>query len=486
MTAWHELTLSEARQKLLNREISAHALTMACLERIEATEPATQALISLDREGALQTARALDAAGPDPAKALWGIPITAKDVLAAKGMPTTAGSRMLEHFYPAYEASVIEKVRAAGAVLLGKNNMDEFAMGSTTENSAFKATSNPWDTTRIPGGSSGGSAASVAAGQCFASLGTDTGGSIRQPSALCGCVGLKPTYGRVSRYGVVAYASSLDQVGPITRSVEDCALMLSVIAGPDPRDSTCSRRPVDEYMGAVHSRQSLEGLALGVPREFFAPGMDAGVAEACQKALKAATDMGAELVDVRLPYAASHSIAAYYILAMAEASSNLARYDGVRYGHRSPDVENLAELYTLSRTEGFGEEVQRRILLGTYVLSSGYYDAYYKKAAQIRRMVREDYQRVLAACDAVIAPVSPVTAWKKGESGDDPMTTYLKDIFTVSQNIAGLPAIAFPVGLAEGLPVGMQLVGSPYAEADLLSMAQPLFARLGNIGKPGF
>ena len=482
----HTLSLLEIRDRLADTSVTAEAATKACLDRIAATEPTLHALLHV-RDEALEEARALDAKGPD-GRPLWGVPVTVKDVLATQGTPTTAGSRILENFVPFYDAHVVERLREAGAVILGKNNQDEFAMGSGTDNSAYQATGNPWDPTRVPGGSSGGSAASVTACQCYASLGTDTGGSIRQPAALCGCVGLKPTYGRVSRYGVIAYGSSLDQVGPMTRTVKDSALMLSVIAGHDARDSTSSPRPVEDYLAAA-DRRDLSGVVLGVPREFFGEGMAPEVEELCRKTVKLAEDLGAELVDVSVPLATRHAIAAYYVLATAEASSNLARYDGIRYGRRAEHPKDLADLYVRSRTEGFGDEVQRRILLGTYVLSSGYYDAYYRKAAQVRRLIREDFQRVLCVCDALIAPVSPVPAWKLGSKVDDPLTTYLMDIFTVSLNLAGLPGLAFPVGLAgsEGsrLPVGMQLMGSPFAEGALLGIGNALHAAVGDIGLPG-
>ena len=406
-----QASLAEIRARLAGGDVSAEAVAKACLDRIAETEPSIHALITV-REQALEEARALDAQGPDASKPLWGVPVTVKDAIVTKGTRTTAGSKILGGFNPFYDAFVVERLKAAGAVIVGKNNMDEFAMGSSTENSAFGPPRNPRDPERIPGGSSGGSAASVAANQCYASLGTDTGGSIRQPAALCGCVGLKPTYGRVSRYGVIAYGSSLDQVGPLARTVEDAALVLSVIAGHDKRDSTSSPRPVDNY--ADFSRTDLKGVRLGVPREFMAEGLDGPVAKACQDALARARDLGAELVDVSLPHATRHAIAAYYIVAMAEASSNLSRFDGVRYGYRAAEPKNLDDLYCRSRSEGFGQEVQRRILLGTYVLSAGYYDAYYKKAAQVRRLIRQDYLNALGSCDALFGPVSPVTAWKLG------------------------------------------------------------------------
>lgn len=468
-------SLTAVREALLRKEVSAEEVTQACLERIRATEPTLHTLITL-REEALDEARALDAAGPDASRPLWGIPMTVKDAIAVKGTRTTAGSRMLENFVPFYDAFVVERLKSAGAIILGKNNMDEFAMGSSTENSAYGPTRNPWNTTCIPGGSSGGSAASVAACQCYASLGTDTGGSIRQPASLCGCVGLKPTYGRVSRYGVIAYGSSLDQVGPLARTVEDTALLFSVLSGHDPRDSTSAPEPSIQWeqLKDVLSRMNLQGIRLGVPQEFMSEGLDASVAAVCRATLDRAQAAGATLVPVSLPHATRHAIAAYYIVAMAEASSNLSRFDGIRYGHRTTAAEDIDALYTCSRTESFGTEVQRRILLGTYVLSAGYYDAYYRKAAQVRRLIRQDYLTALNQCNALLTPVSPVTAWKLGSIIDDPLKMYLMDIYTVSLNLAGLPGLAIPVGLADGMPVGMQLIGRDFDESTLLSLGNVL------------
>jgi aspartyl-tRNA(Asn)/glutamyl-tRNA(Gln) amidotransferase subunit A len=365
--------------------------------------------------------------------------------------------------------------------------MDEFAMGSTTEYSAFGPTRNPWDPTRIPGGSSGGSAASVAARQCFAALGSDTGGSIRQPAALCGCGGLKPTYGRVSRYGLIAMGSSLDQVGPLARTVEDCALMLSVIAGHDPRDATSSPRPADDYAGALNKREKLKlkGLRLGLPEEFFMPAPDAEVEKCCRAALETARDLGAEIVPVSLPRT-DLATAVYYIIIMAEVCSNMARYDGVRYGHRARNAREIGELYRRSRGGAFGKEVQRRIMLGTYVLSSGYYDAYYKKAAQVRGLIRRDFEAAFERCDIVCGPVSPLTAWKLGEQNEDVMSVYLRDIYTLPVNLAGLPGLSLPAGLGarSGMPVGLQLIGRPFDEAGLLGAAHVLSAALPEIGPP--
>ncbi len=472
----HELSLVEVRNKIAKGEVLVEDVALACLEQIKKTESGINALLAMkSEEEILAEAREMDKKRltMDVLPPLFGVVLTLKDVLCTKDLTTTAGSKFLEDFKPFYDATVVEKLREAGALIIAKNNMDEFAMGSSTENSAFKRTSNPHNKDCIPGGSSGGSAASVSAMQCFGSLGTDTGGSIRQPAALCGCVGLKPTYGRVSRYGSIAYASSLDQIGPLTRTVEDSALLLSVIAGHDPKDSTSAKEDVPNYMEALKAER-LDGKIIGIPKEFFSEDMDPKIVQACKEMMKKAEELGAELVDVSIPLATKHAIAAYYVIATAEASSNLARYDGVRYGKRSADSENLLDLYMNSRNEGFGEEVKRRILVGTFVLSSGYYDAYYKKAAQVRTLIREDFERVLSCCDAILAPVSPVTAWNLGSKIDDPLTMYLMDIFTVSLNLAGLPGLAIPCGMVDNMPVGMQLIGSPFDEANILSIGNCL------------
>ncbi|ABM29185.1 Asp-tRNA(Asn)/Glu-tRNA(Gln) amidotransferase subunit GatA [Nitratidesulfovibrio vulgaris] len=485
MSALHTLSLAAIRDALARREVRAEDAVLDCLARIETTEPRIDALLHLRAEAAIEEARALDAAGPDASRPLWGVPVTVKDALTTAGTPTTAGSRILEDFVPFYDAFAVQRLREAGAIILGKNNMDEFAMGSSTENSAYKPTRNPWDTARVPGGSSGGSAASVAAGQCFASLGTDTGGSIRQPASLCGCVGLKPTYGRVSRFGLIAYGSSLDQIGPMTRTVEDAAIVMGVIAGHDKRDSTCADRPVEDFAAALASRHDLAGVRIGVPAEFWGEGLSPEVATSCRAALDAARDLGATIVDVALPHT-PQSIAAYYIVASAEASSNLARYDGVRYGKRAHAPEDLMDLYVRSRSEGLGDEVQRRIMLGTYVLSSGYYDAYYRKAAQVRRRILEDYRNAFATCDVICGPVSPVTAWPLGALTADPLQMYLMDVFTLSLNLAGLPGLSLPVGLGteSGMPVGIQLLGRSFDEATLLSVGNVLSRALPPLGSP--
>lgn len=477
------LSLSKAASALQKGEIKATEITAACLERILETEDDINALLYVDAENAIAQAQQMDEQGPDPSKPLWGIPVTVKDALVTKDMPTTSASRILEDFHPFYDAFVVEKLRNAGAIILGKNNMDEFAMGSTTENSAYKITRNPWNTDLVPGGSSGGSAASVAACQCFASLGSDTGGSIRQPAAFCGCVGLKPTYGRVSRYGLIAYASSLDQVGPLTRNVEDCARMLSVIAGHDPRDMTSSPAEVPDYLQGLGATD-LTGRTIGLPVEYFGEGLSDTVRKGIQTAIDALHDLGAKTVEVSLP-STSAAIAAYYIVAMAEASSNLARFDGVRYGHRASDPKDLQELYTRSRMEGFGDEVKRRIMLGTFVLSAGYYDAYYKKAAQVRRLVRDEFLAALGTCDCVLAPVAPTVAWPIGFHNEDPLQGILMDAYTCPINLAALPSLSMPATLAEsGVPVGMQIIGRPFAEADILAVGSALEGRLPAIGRP--
>jgi aspartyl-tRNA(Asn)/glutamyl-tRNA(Gln) amidotransferase subunit A len=472
-------SLTRIRDLLRNGEISAQEATSSCLERIAATEPRLEALLHIAGNEALAQAKAMDASGPDAAKPLWGVPVIIKDVLATVGMPTTCGSRILENFVPVYDAHCVTKLKDAGAIILAKANMDEFAMGSSTENSAFKVTKNPWDTSRVPGGSSGGSAASVAAGQCFASIGTDTGGSIRQPASFCGIVGVKPTYGRVSRRGLIAYGSSLDQAGPMTRTVADAAQILQVIAGHDPKDSTSENVPVPDYLQALENTESLKGLRLGMPEQYWGEGLSAEVDQACRSAIELAESLGAEIVPVSLPHT-EYAIATYYILAMAEASSNLARFDGVRYGLRSSQARDLATMYTRSRSEGFGEEVMRRIMLGTYVLSAGYYDAYYKKAAQVRRLIRQDFLNALGQCDLICGPACPTTAFAIGENTADPLQMYLTDIFTISLNLSGMPGLSLPVGLGgdSGMPVGLQLFAGSMEEQALLCAAKTLETHL--------
>jgi len=418
-----------------------------------------------------QTARA-EAERADVSLPLGGIPIAIKDVINVQGEPCTAASKILSNYTAPYNATVINKLRAAGAIPFGRLNLDEFAMGSSTENSAIQRTANPWDLTRIPGGSSGGSAAVVAADEAFASLGSDTGGSIRQPAALCGCVGMKPTYGRVSRFGLIAFASSLDQIGPFTKTVEDSARMLSVLAGRDPQDSTSLELPAEDFTRLVG--RDIKGLKIGMPKEYFIEGIDPQVDAAVRAAVRQYESLGAEIVEVSLPHT-EYAVAVYYIIATAEASANLARYDGVRYGRRAEEVRNLQDLYIRSRSEGFGEEVKRRIILGTYVLSSGYYDAYYLRAQKVRTLIRQDFSRAFEKVDALICPTSPETAFKIGDRSDDPMKMYLADIFTIATNLAGIPGLSLPCGFAQvdgrPLPIGLQLLGKPLEEANLFQIA---------------
>lgn len=484
-----QLSLTQVRDLLRAREISASDATQACLERIAHTEPQLSALLHVARSQALDQAKALDAQGPNPDQPLWGVPIVLKDVVTAVGMPNTCGSRMLEHFEPVSDAHCVTKLKEAGAIILGKANMDEFAMGSSTENSAYGTTKNPWNLAHVPGGSSGGSAASVAAGQCFASIGTDTGGSIRQPASFCGIVGIKPTYGRVSRRGLVAYGSSLDQAGPMTRTVRDCAEVLQVIAGHDPLDSTSMNAPVPDYSAhitqALAQGGSLRGVRIGMPEEYWGTGLSPEVEATSRAALDLAVSLGAEIIPLSLPHT-KYAIATAYILAMAEASSNLARFDGVRYGYRSPKAQDLNALYVNSRSEGFGEEVQRRIMLGTYVLSAGYYDAYYKKAAQVRRLIRQDFLDALSHCDVLCGPASPTTAFALGENTTDPLQMYLKDVFTVALNLSGLPGLCLPVGLGADthLPVGLQIFANTLQEDRIFTVAAILEAHLPALPAP--
>ncbi|HAF55039.1 MAG TPA: Asp-tRNA(Asn)/Glu-tRNA(Gln) amidotransferase GatCAB subunit A [Thauera sp.] len=468
-------SLPELRRALDARQISAVELASLFLDRIDALNPALNAFITVDREGALDAARAADAriasgsAGP-----LTGIPLAHKDVFCTEGVLTTCGSKMLANFVSPYDAHVVSLLKAAGAVSLGKANMDEFAMGSSNESSYYGAVKNPWNLERIPGGSSGGSAAAVAARLAPVATGTDTGGSVRQPAAYCGITGIKPTYGLVSRYGMIAYASSLDQGGAFGASAEDCALLLSAMTGFDERDSTSLERPTEDYAAALAapaSARPLEGLRIGLPREFFAEGMADDVRAAIEAALDQYRALGATTVEVSLPNA-KLAIPAYYVIAPAECSSNLSRFDGVRYGHRAAEYGDLADMYAKSRAEGFGAEVKRRILIGTYVLSHGYYDAYYLQAQRLRRLIAQDFQAALQQCDLIAGPTTPTTAWALGEKADDPVQMYLSDIYTIAVNLAGLPGLSHPAGFgADGLPVGLQLIGDYFAETRLLNAA---------------
>jgi aspartyl-tRNA(Asn)/glutamyl-tRNA(Gln) amidotransferase subunit A len=456
------LGLSEARELLDKKEISAGELLDAVFTRIDAVEDRVRAYVTLTRE------RAYEMAGEEGGGPLAGIPLAVKDNMCTKGTRTTCASRILENYVPPYESTVTTRLLGAGYVLPGKTNMDEFAMGSSCENSGFFPTQNPWDTTRIPGGSSGGSAAAVAADECIAALGSDTGGSIRQPASLCGVVGLKPTYGRVSRYGLVAFASSLDQIGPITKTVRDAAILMNIISGHDPRDSTSAPVPVPDFTEGLG--RELRGLKIGVPREYFIEGMDPEVEAAVREAIRQLESLGAETLEVSLPHT-DYTIATYYVLATSEASSNLARYDGVRYGYRSQG-RDLMDMYMKTRAEGFGPEVKRRIMLGTFALSSGYYDAYYLKAQRVRTLVKKDFEEAFRKVDLLVTPTTPEVAFRKGEKTGDPLKMYLSDIFTNSVNLAGVPAISLPCGFSkESLPVGLQIIGRHFDEETVLRAA---------------
>jgi aspartyl-tRNA(Asn)/glutamyl-tRNA(Gln) amidotransferase subunit A len=468
----NQLTISKLTEKLSRREISAREITQSCLDRIAAVDGKIHAFISHDGTDALAQADAVDkslANGVNASRPLLGIPVAVKDVLAVKNQPLNCGSKILGKFISPYDATVVEKLKAAGAVVFGRCNQDEFAMGSSTENSAFGVTRNPWDTERIPGGSSGGSAAAVAADECIASLGTDTGGSIRQPAALCGCVGLKPTYGRVSRYGLVAFASSLDQIGPFTKDVRDAATMLGVLGGHDLRDSTSVPQPIPNYVAALNG--NIRGLKLGLPKEYMIGGLDPEIKSAIDAAVKKFAELGAEIVEISLPHT-DYAVATYYIIATAEASANLARFDGIRYGARVEGADPI-ELYSKTRGAGFGAEVKRRIILGTYVLSSGYYDAYYLRAQKVRTLIRRDFLNAFEKVDAIVTPTTPTAAFKLGEKSDDPLQMYLSDIFTISCNLAGICGISIPCGFTKSpkLPIGLQLLGKPFGEETLLKIA---------------
>lgn len=476
------LTLHEALAKLEAGETTSVELTQTILSRIDEVDHKVKAYLTIDREKALAMASAADEArGRGAGGPLCGIPVAVKDVLCTSAMTTTCGSKILENFTPPYDATVIEKLQASGTVLIGKLAMDEFAMGSTSENCAFQIPENPWKLGYIAGGSSGGSAVAVAADLCFASLGSDTGGSIRQPASLCGTVGMKPTYGRVSRYGLVAFASSLDQVGPLTKDVRDCALMMQVICGHDKRDSTSINIPVPDFSAALE--EGLQGVRVGIPGEYFGEGLDSEVEQAVRSGIMMLEDAGAEIVEVALPHM-PYCVAAYYLIAPAEASSNLARFDGVRYGYRDSSAESLIDMYHRSRSQGFGDEVKRRILIGTYALSAGYYDAYYKKASQVRTLIKNDFSKAFEVCDVIASPVSPTPAWKIGAKADDPLALYLSDILTLSANLAGIPGMSVPCGFdGKGLPIGMQLQAKHFNEEVLLRAAYNLESRAGVVGK---
>ncbi|RKG66979.1 Asp-tRNA(Asn)/Glu-tRNA(Gln) amidotransferase subunit GatA [Corallococcus sp. CA054B] len=472
MSSLTDLSMLELAAKLASREVSSVDATRASLQRIAQVDPKVRAFLRVDEAGALKSAEASDSrrkAG-SPLSVLDGVPVGLKDIFLTQGVETTCASRVLEGFVPPYDATVVRLLKEAGLPLLGKLNMDEFAMGSSNESSAYFPTHNPWDLTRTPGGSSGGSAAAVAAREVFGALGTDTGGSIRQPAALTNTVGLKPTYGRVSRYGVIAFASSLDQPGPMARTVGDTAALFQLIARHDPLDSTSADVETPDCLTGLED--GVRGLKLGVPREYFAEGMDPEVAGTLRASLEELEKLGATLVDVSLPHT-KYALATYYLLASSEASSNLARYDGIRYGQRAKDARGLKELYTQTRGQGFGAEVKRRIMLGTYALSAGYYDAYYLRAQKVRTLIREDFTKVFQQVDAIVSPTSPVPAFKLGAKVDDPLSMYLMDVYTLPCNLAGLPGLSVPCGFTQGgLPIGMQLLGRPFDEARLLRIAR--------------
>ncbi len=470
----NQLTIEELAARLRRREVTAREAVQACLDQVKRVDPQIQAFLSCDAADALAQADVADrvlAAGPVPeSQPLLGIPIALKDVIAVRGQPLKCGSKILGDFISPYDATVVERLKKAGAVVFGRLNMDEFAMGSSTENSAFQITHNPWDLSRIPGGSSGGSAAAVASDECIASLGSDTGGSIRQPASFCSCVGLKPSYGRVSRYGLVAYASSLDQIGPVAKTVRDAATVLGVISGHDPRDSSSAPESVPDFTAGLG--QDIKGLKLGLAKEYLVGGLDPEVKGAVERAVDDLQKLGAEVVEVSLPHT-EYAVAAYYIIATAEASANLARFDGIRYGARVTGNDPI-ELYSKTRGAGFGAEVKRRIILGTYVLSSGYYDAYYLRAQKVRTLIRNDFLNAFQKVDAILTPTSPMPAFRIGEKSQDPLQMYLVDIYTLSCNLAGLCGISVPCGFTAGtprLPIGLQLLGRPYGEATLLKVA---------------
>ncbi len=476
----HALTIHQARALLEKGEISSVELTRAVLDRIDKVEPRVRAYLHLVGERALEQARLADEqwaehrrAGTGGTPSLLGIPMAIKDEILTQGVTTTAGSKILSNFVPPYDATVMQKLNQAGAILIGKTNQDEFAMGSSTENSRFFVTHNPWDLERVPGGSSGGSAAAVAADETLFALGTDTGGSVRQPASLTNTVGLRPTYGRVSRFGIIAFASSLDQVGPLTKDVRDCATILGIIAGYDPHESTSVNQPVPDYeatLAAASGSAPLFGLKVGVPREYFVAGIQKGVEIAVRAAINKLEELGATTREVTLPHT-DYSLSTYYLIAPAEASANLARYDGVKYGYRAPDGDEMWQVMKETRGEGFGAEVKRRIMLGTYALSAGYYDAYYLKAQKVRTLIKQDFDQALQDVDVIVGPTSPSVAFKIGERVDDPLQMYLADVFTLAQALAGIPAISIPCGFADGLPVGLQLMGRAFDETHILQVA---------------
>ena len=481
----YSLTVSEIARKIKEKEITIKEVLDSVYNRIENVEEKVSAYVTLTKEQAYNRATNLQERldNGEDIGIMGGVPIAIKDNICTNGIKTTCSSKMLENFVPFYDATVIEKLENAGAIIIGKTNMDEFAMGSSTENSAIKKTKNPWDLERVPGGSSGGSAAAVACDIAPCALGTDTGGSIRQPASFCNVVGLKPTYGLVSRYGIVAYASSLDQVGPLTKSVEDAAILLNVIAGKDEKDTTSADIPKKDYLKSI--KDDIKGKKIGVPTEFISDGINPDVKKAYEENLNTLKELGAEIIEIKLDYA-KYSLPTYYIIATAEASSNLGRYDGIRYGHRAKDFSSLDELYVKSRTEGFGDEVKRRIMLGTYVLSSGYYDAYYKRGQKVRTLIIDDFKKAFEKCDVIAIPTTPNTSFKFGEKTSNPLEMYLEDIYTVPVNIAGLPGISVPGGFDKnGMPIGMQFISKAFDEGNLLQVAYTFEKNTGfNMKKP--
>ncbi|MDO9529997.1 MAG: Asp-tRNA(Asn)/Glu-tRNA(Gln) amidotransferase subunit GatA [Syntrophales bacterium] len=468
----NRLTIHELQEMIKAGKTTSSAIVESACNRIDAVEDKVNSYITLLSDSALKEAEEADEEiKKGNIKVLTGIPIAVKDIMCTKGVRTTCGSKILHNYIPPYDSTVVKKLREAGAIFIGKTNMDEFAMGSSTETSYFGITRNPWDLERIPGGSSGGSAAAVAADECIASLGSDTGGSIRQPAAMCGVVGFKPTYGRVSRFGLIAFASSLDQIGPFTKDVEDCAILMNVIAGYDPMDSTSVPMEVPDYRKYI--AKGIDGWTIGIPKEYFIEGIDPEVSDAVKGAMGVMEKLGAQCIEVSLPHS-EYCVAVYYVVAPAEASSNLARYDGVRYGLRSEfkEGDGLLEMYKKTRSEGFGAEVKRRIMIGTYALSSGYYDAYYKKASQVRTLIKRDFEEAFRKCDVVLTPTVPAPAFKIGEKTDDPLQMYLSDIFTLSANLAGIPGISVPCGYTKsGLPIGLQLLAGHFEEGKLIQAA---------------
>jgi len=475
MTEFCQLSIKQLRDLIQRRDASVTEITQSFLNRIRQCDDKIKAFLTVEEEPALAQAAQLDrqlASGESKNGLLTGIPLAIKDNIVTQGVRTTCASRILENYIPPYDATVMSRLKESGAILLGKTNCDEFAMGSSTENSAFFATRNPWDLERVPGGSSGGSAAAVAAGEAPGALGSDTGGSIRQPAAFCGTVGLKPTYGRVSRYGLVAFASSLDQIGPVGNSVSDVALLLQAIAGSDPQDSTSAARPVEDYLSEID--REVKGLKIGVPKEWFGSGLDGQIEQSLQAAIKKLEELGCSVCEVSMPQT-EYAISTYYIIAPAEASSNLARYDGVKYGHRSVDQKDLDSMFKSTRSEGFGEEVKRRIMIGTYVLSAGYYDAYFLKASKVRTLLRNDYLEAFKKVDFLVGPTTPSLPFKIGEKKTDPLEMYLMDIYTVTANLAGIPGLSLPCGFSqEGLPIGLQIQAPYFQEARLLNLAHTL------------